>query len=164
MSVSLPEIWVQLRPDADLKEFTEEDAAAIRAGDLQAYDLVIIEARDDENWEAPDEWVFLDSCGNYLAPFGNDNVYPDPLRIPNEHLRFFATDMWVHHLGIGPGTLFRYGGQVHVVMGLECEPYDLDPIGYATGYLVSRPTAGGPPVRMHPECATRPVLELTYTN
>ncbi|MEV7952966.1 hypothetical protein [Streptomyces sp. NPDC088141] len=160
MRASLPEIWVRLRSDADLKEFTDEDAAAILAGELQAYVIAIIEARDDENWNSPDEWVFLDSCGNYVAPPGNDNIYPDPRRIPDGYLRFYATDMWAYRLGIQPGSLFRYGGQVYVVMGLECEPFDLDPVGYATGHLVCRPTAGGAPVRMLPEDATRPVLEL----
>lgn len=160
MRLSLPEILVRPQSDIDLKDYEVEDAAAIRAGDIVVYDLAIIEPRTDENWETPEAWEFLDSCGNYFGGPGNDNIYSDPRHITDEFLRFYATDMWMYNLGIRPGSLFLYRGQVHAVLGLECEPYDMDSIGYATGFLVCRPAAGGPPVRVSPEDATQRVLEL----
>ncbi|AZM47853.1 hypothetical protein DMB38_20510 [Streptomyces sp. WAC 06738] len=156
-----PEIWIALRSDIDLKEYEDEDAAAIRAGDIAVYDVAIIEPRTDENWDEPKEWTFLDSCGNYFGNPGQDNVYSHPRQISDENLRFYVIDMWMFNLGIRQGDLIHYGGKVHAVLGLECEPYDMDAVGYATGYLVCRPAAGGALVRVSAENATRRVLELT---
>ncbi|MGW3153777.1 hypothetical protein [Streptomyces sp. NPDC001089] len=161
MRLSLPEIYVQLREEIDLKEYEAEDAAAIRAGDIVVYDVAIIEPRTDENWDRPDEWEFLDSCGNFFGTPGQDNVYAYPRQVTDEYLRFYLTDMWVYQLGIRPGDLIHDGGQTLAVLGPECEPYDMDTVGYATGHLVCRPTTGGAPVRVPAENATRRVLELT---
>ncbi len=143
MRLSLPEIWIRPQSDVDLKDYEDKDAAAISAGDIVVYDLAIIEPRTDENWESPEAWEFLDSCGNYFGNPGNDNIYGAPQQIDDEFLRFYATDMWMFNLGIRPGSLFLHQGQVHAVLGLECEPYDMDSIGYATGFLVCRPMDGG---------------------
>lgn len=161
MHVFLPEIWIVPRPDADLKDFDEKEAAAIRAGEIAVYDIAIIEPRTDENWESPEDWVFLDSCGNYYGAPGHDSVYSDPQQIRDAWLRYYATDMWMYRLGIKPGELLLHQGQMYAVLGFECEPVELDPIGYATGYLVCRPAGGGSPVRMAPAESMRQVLELT---
>ncbi|MEV5264764.1 hypothetical protein [Streptomyces werraensis] len=159
--MSLPEIWIGLSQDVDLAHFEDEDAAAIRAGELAVYDIAIIEPRTDENWDAPEDWVFLDSCGSYYGAPGHDNVYSHPQRIGDEWLRYYATDMWMYRLGIRAGDLLLHQGQVHAVLGFECEPVERDPIGYATGHLVCRPAGGGAPVRVTPADPLRLVLELT---
>ncbi|MEU5306410.1 hypothetical protein ACH4YO_40635 [Streptomyces noursei] len=158
--MSLPEIWIQLRSDVDLKEYEAEDATAIRTGEIVVYDIAIIEPRTDENWDSPEEWTFLDSCGNYFGIPGQDNVYSHPRQITDEILRFYITDMWMHNLGIRPGDLIHHKGQVQAVLGLECEPYEMDIVGYATGHLVCRPAGGGAPIRVPAEDGLRQVLEL----
>ncbi|MFI1408858.1 hypothetical protein ACH4Y0_02795 [Streptomyces sp. NPDC020707] len=145
--MSLPEIHLVPQKKVGKGAFTDEDAAAIRAGDATAYGIVIIEARTDENFDDPTAWVELDSGWNYIGPPGHDNVYFDPRHIGHEWLRYYATDMWAFAGGVREGDLVRHAGHIHWVMAPEFVDQDYGSIGSATGYLICVPAAGGWPAR-----------------
>ncbi|MEU9267286.1 hypothetical protein AB0E04_17800 [Streptomyces sp. NPDC048251] len=155
----MPEIWLVLQQEVEPDLFTDEDAAAIRAGALRVYGIALIDERTDENFDDHTKWVELDSCWNYIGTPGHDKVYSDPRNIQHEWLRYYATDMWAFACGVMEGDLVGHNGQIHWVMTPEFADQDYGSIGTATGYLFLVPTAGGYPTRVWLGDA-QPVKEL----
>ncbi|WP_405775902.1 hypothetical protein [Streptomyces sp. NBC_01538] len=155
----MPEIWLVLQQEVEPYLFTDEDAAAIRAGALRVYGIVLIDERTGENIDDHTKWVELDSCWNYIGTPGHDNVYSDPRNIQHEWLRYYATDMWAFARGVMEGDLVRHNGQIHWVMTPGFADQDYGSIGTATGYHFLVPTAGGYPTRVWLGDA-QPVKEL----
>ncbi|MEV6309933.1 hypothetical protein AB0M10_15210 [Streptomyces sp. NPDC051840] len=128
--MSTPEVWISLRGMLDLADFEQETIDEIVAGRLTVYDISVIEAREDENWDDTDRWNVLEFCGLYIGAPGCDNVYSHPSRIPDSYLRYFAMDMWAWQFRFRPGEIVLRDGVSYVVVS----PLTLDD-GYHSGWL-----------------------------
>jgi hypothetical protein len=139
--VPLPHIEIRRLAAVCDGGLTDEDAAAILAGEKHAYVIAIV-SPEGIDMDVSD----ADAC--YIAPPGQEGTYEDPRTIPDAALREYAADVWAcetdllaYFATVKTGAGLVHEGRTVLIGRLEYEPAG-DELGTATGYVHAAPKIG----------------------
>lgn len=123
-----------------IDDFEDEDAAEMRAG-RKVPIVVEVQVRNDNNTR----WLAEDHLWNFVGTKDMLGTFKSPAAIPDEHLRFYAADLWTgcHNIEAGHRVRVVPGRRSWLVEQVEAVHYENATAW--TGYAICKPEFGSDP-------------------